>query len=312
MERDANYFLVGLISLILLVLAGVFVTWLARVQFTQDYAVYDISFVGPVRGLSEGGEVHFNGIKVGEVTKISLDPKDSKRVIARARITSDVPIRTDSYATLEPQGITGVNYVQIASGTATKPLLRDAAERGTVPVIMSQQGPLADLLEGGGTVLTRTLETINRVNQVMSDENIKSLGRTFKNIEVVTAEARDRMTVIEEAETTLKNIDRAAQSFESLSKTSEAFVNGDASKSMADVSAAAEELRTATEEARVLIAQLKEPTAEFTKTGLPRLSSAISTLQAAAESLDRLATEAEVNPRGLLSKAPAKELEVRP
>ena len=154
MERNANYFLVGLISLILLILAAVFVTWLARVQFAQDYAVYDISFVGPVRGLTEGGEVHFNGIKVGEVTKISLDPKDPKRVIARGRITSDVPIRTDSYATLEPQGITGVNYVQITAGTATKPLLRDAAERGTVPVILSQQGPLADLLEGGGTVLT--------------------------------------------------------------------------------------------------------------------------------------------------------------
>jgi len=312
MERDANYFLVGLMSLILLVIAAVFVTWLARVQFAQDYAVYDISFVGPVRGLSEGGEVHFNGIKVGEVTKISLDAKDPKRVIARARITSDVPIRTDSYATLEPQGITGVNYVQITSGTAKRPLLRDVAERGTIPVIMSQQGPLADLLEGGGTVLTRTLDAINRVNQVMSDENIKSLSHTFKNIEAVTAEARDRKAVLEEAETTLKNIDRAAQSFESLSQSSEAFVKGDARKSMNDVSAAAEELRSATTEARGLIAQLKEPTAEFTKTGLPRLSSAISTLQSAAESLDRLATETEVNPRGLVSKVPAKELEVRP
>ena len=312
MERNANYFLVGLISLILLILAAVFVTWLARVQFAQDYAVYDISFVGPVRGLTEGGEVHFNGIKVGEVTKISLDPKDPKRVIARGSITSDVPIRTDSYATLEPQGSTGVNYVQITAGTATKPLLRDAAERGTVPVILSQQGPLADLLEGGGTVLTRTLDAINRVNQVMSDENIKSLSRTFKNIEAVTAEARDRKAILAEAEVALKNIDRAALAFESLSRTSETFVNGDARKAMADVSAAAEELDVATTEARALIAQLKEPTAEFSKTGLPRLSSAISTLQAAAESLDRLATEAEVNPRGLVSKAPAKELEVRP
>lgn len=213
---------------------------------------------------------------------------------------------------MEPQGITGVNYVQITAGTATKPLLRDAAERGTVPVILSQQGPLADLLEGGGTVLTRTLDAINRVNQVMSDENIKSLSRTFKNIEAVTAEARDRKAILAEAEVALKNIDRAALAFESLSRTSETFVNGDARKAMADVSAAAEELDVATTEARALIAQLKEPTAEFSKTGLPRLSSAISTLQSAAESLDRLATEAEVNPRGLVSKAPAKELEVRP
>lgn len=312
MERNANYFLVGLISLILLILAAVFVTWLARVQFAQDYAIYDISFVGPVRGLSEGGEVHFNGIKVGEVVKISLDPQDTKRVIAKARITSDVPIRTDSYATLEPQGITGVNYVQITAGTSSKPLLKDVAARGTVPVVMSQQGPLADLLEGGGTVLTRTLDAINRVNQVMSDQNIKSLSHTLKNIEAVTAEARDRKAILAEAETTLKDIDTAALSIQSLSQSSEALVKGDARKSLADVSAAADELRAATAEARTLIVQLKEPTAEFANTGLPRLSSAISTLQAAAESLDRLATEAEVNPRGLVTKAPAKELEVRP
>jgi phospholipid/cholesterol/gamma-HCH transport system substrate-binding protein len=312
MERNANYFLVGLISLILLILSAVFVTWLARVQFAQDYAIYDISFVGPVRGLSEGGEVHFNGIKVGEVTKISLDPKDTKRVIAKSRITSDVPIRTDSFATLEPQGITGVNYIQITAGTSSKPLLKDVAPRGAVPVIFSQQGPFADLLEGGGTVLTRTLDAINRVNQVMSDENIKSLTRTFKNIEAVTAEARDRKAILAEAETALKDIDAAALALKTASDSTDALMKGDATKTLADVSAASDELKAATAEARAMIVQLKEPTAEFAKTGLPRLSSAISTLEAAAESLNRLATEAEVNPRGLVTKAPAKELEVRP
>ena len=88
MERNANYFLVGLISLILVAVAAIFIAWLANLQFNRDYGFYNISFVGPVRGLSDGGEVHFNGIKVGEVIKISLDPKDTSRVIARARVTS--------------------------------------------------------------------------------------------------------------------------------------------------------------------------------------------------------------------------------
>ena len=111
MERNANYALVGLSSLLLFAGIVIFVVWLARFQFARDYDMYDILFVGPVRGLNQGGEVHFNGIKVGEVTKIALDRNDSNQVIARVRVTSDVPIRTDSRATLEPQGITGVNYV---------------------------------------------------------------------------------------------------------------------------------------------------------------------------------------------------------
>src|SRR3954470_3221194 len=153
MEKNANYALVGLSSLILFVGLVIFVVWLARFKFSQEYDLYDIVFQGPVRGLNQGGEVHFNGIKVGEVTRIALDRTNPARVIARARVTSDVPIRADSYAPLEPQGITGVNYVQITAGTPSKPLLKQTVPRDQIPVIRSQRSALSDLLEGGGTVL---------------------------------------------------------------------------------------------------------------------------------------------------------------
>src|SRR5437763_10743570 len=120
MERNANYALVGLASTLLLVALLVFAVWLAGIR-GENYDYYDVVFQGPVRGLSQGGEVHFNGIKVGEVSKIFLDKKDPTKVVARAKVTSDVPIRVDSYGTLEPQGITGVNYIQITAGTPSKP-----------------------------------------------------------------------------------------------------------------------------------------------------------------------------------------------
>ena len=170
MERNANYALVGLSTLILTVALIVFVVWLARVRINAEYDLYDIVFQGPVRGLNEGGEVHFNGIKVGEVTKIALDKFNPRNVIARVRVTEDVPIRVDSYATLEPQGITGLNYVQITAGTGTRQLLKEADKprcerlglgRDCIPVIRSQRSAISDLLEGGGTVLTRTIEALD-------------------------------------------------------------------------------------------------------------------------------------------------------
>src|SRR6201996_7785138 len=130
MEKNANYALVGLSSLILFVGLVIFVVWLARVSFSQEYDLYDIVFDGPVRGMSQGGEVHFNGIKVGEVQRIALDRDNASRVIARIKVTSDVPIKTDSFATLEPQGVTGVNYVQITAGTKARPFLKDVTPRG--------------------------------------------------------------------------------------------------------------------------------------------------------------------------------------
>src|SRR5580693_5659534 len=125
MERNANYALVGFASMMLFVGLIIFVVWLARVQFSREYDTYDVLFIGPVNGLSQGGEVHFNGIKVGEITDIGLDKDDPKQIVARVRVTSDVPIRADSYATSEAQGITGVSYIQITPGSANQPLLKD-------------------------------------------------------------------------------------------------------------------------------------------------------------------------------------------
>ena len=200
MEKNANYALVGLSSLLLFAGMVIFVVWLARFQFARDYDLYDILFVGPVRGLNQGGEVHFNGIKVGEVTKIALDKTDSNRVIARVRVTSDVPIRTNSRATLEPQGITGVNYVQITAGTKDRPLLKTTV-KNEVPVILSQTNAISDLLAGGGTVLTRAIEALDRVSRVLSDDNIKNFTGTVKDVRGFTAELNARKAVIEDTQT---------------------------------------------------------------------------------------------------------------
>lgn len=312
MERNANYAVVGAITLALFMGLIVFAVWLAKISFNRDYDLYDVLFVGPVRGLSQGGEVHFNGIKVGEVTRIELDKSDPNRVIARISVTSDVPIKVDSYATLEPQGITGVNYIQITAGSPSAELLRDTVKGGRVPVLRSQRSALSDLLEGGGTVLTRTIEALDRVNNVLSDKNIKTFSAALGDVQAVTAEMRERKEVIADAQKALQSIDQTAQSITELANSADGLVNGDAKRTLKELGDAAAELKAAAKDARGMVGKLEGPTSDFATTGLPQLSAAIVTLQSAAESLDRLVGEVEQNPRGALSKAPAKEVEVKP
>ena len=312
MERNANYALVGFASLAIFVGMVVFVVWLARVQFAHEYSIYDIVFVGPVRGLSDGGEVHFNGIKVGEVSKVALDETDPKKVIARVRVTANVPIRQDSFATLEPQGITGVNYIQITAGTTTKPLLKDVTPRGQVPIIMTRSSALSDLLEGSGTVLNATVDALNRVNRVLSDDNIKTISATLKDVQAVTAEMRKRKELLADADATVKSIDQTAQSIKQLSDSSNALVNGDGKRTLREAAEAAEQIKAAATDTRAMIAKLQGPTTDFATTSLPQLTSAVVTLQQAAQTLNRLASEAEQSPRTLIAKPPAKEVEVKP
>ena len=312
MERNANYALVGLISTILLIGLVVFLVWLAGSGLNRDYDLYDIVFQGPVRGLSQGAEVHFNGIKVGEVSKISLDPKDSRLVIARAKVTSDVPIRVDSYATLEPLGITGVNYVQITAGTGSKPLLKNTVPNGHVPKMRSERDALSDLLAGGGYIVQRTVEALDRVNRIFSDENIKTLSATLSDVQSVTAELRDRKSIIDDAQKTLQNTDQAVLQIRDLAKSSQGLVDGDGKRAVAKIADAADDIQGAAKDLRTLLKTANGATSDFAANGLPEISASLISLQRTLDHLDQVLGEVQANPRGIVGKARAKEIEVKP
>jgi phospholipid/cholesterol/gamma-HCH transport system substrate-binding protein len=305
MERNANYALVGLISTLLLVGLIAFSLWLTAFKFGQAYDHYDIAFKGPVRGLSLGGEVHFNGIKVGKVTAISLDTVDPTFVIARAEVTSDVPIRIDSYAMLEPQGITGLNFVQITAGTPSLKLLKDTVPKERVPRIRSEPGTLSDLLDGGGSVVARADEALERINRVLSDENIERLNGMLDDLQILTAELRERKSIIADAERAVASVNEAALQIGELAESSNALVNGDGRRSMARLSDAAQNLDT-------MMSKLEGPIGDFATTGLPQIIAAIASLQHTADNLDRTLSEVQQSPQGLITKPPAQEIEVKP
>jgi phospholipid/cholesterol/gamma-HCH transport system substrate-binding protein len=312
MEKNANYALVGLSTLVLFVGLVIFVVWLARLRINAEYDLYDILFQGPINGLSQGGEVRFNGIKVGEVTKIALDRTNPSRVIARARVTSDVPIRADSYATLEPLGITGVNYVQITAGTATKPLLKDTVPHGTIPILRSQRSALSDLLQGGGTVLTRTIEALDRVNRVLSDQNIKTFSTALSDTQAVTEELRTHRQVIGDAQKALQDIDVATQKITDLASTSQNMLDTDGRRSLKNIADAAQEAKQTAAQAHALMDKLQGPTTDFANNGLPQITAALIQMRTAAQALQRLVDEIEASPQGTLAKPPSEDLKVKP
>ncbi|MGH6958421.1 MAG: MlaD family protein [Caulobacteraceae bacterium] len=312
MERNANYALVGLISTILLIALIVFVFWLTNFALSTHYDNYNVIFHGPISGLSRGGDVQFNGIKVGQVSDIQLDSKNPNLVIAKIKIRSDTPVRQDSYATLEPQGITGVNYIQITAGTAAKPLLKDTVPVGQTPNIPAQPGTISSLLTGGGTVVQQAVETLSRVNRVLSDQNIQKTTAIIGDVQAVTAELRERKAIIADADKALQDADGAAQQIKDLAKSSDTLVNGEGKQAIRKIGNAADQIDGAAKDVRAMLDKLKGPTADFATSGLPELSRAIDSLESATQHLDRVLTEVERNPQGFIAKPPAKQVEVKP
>jgi phospholipid/cholesterol/gamma-HCH transport system substrate-binding protein len=312
MEKNANYALVGLSTLILTIGLVIFFAWLARISFTHEYDIYDVLFDGPVRGLSQGGEVHFNGIKVGEVSRIKLNEFNSAQVIARIRVDGKVPIRQDSYGTLEPQGITGVNYIQIGAGSPKKALLKDVTPHDQVPIIHTQRSALSDLIEGGGTVLSRTIEALDRVNKVLSDQNIKTFSTALSDSQAVTAELRQRKAIFADAQKTIHDADAALVTINSLAGSGKELVDGDGRRTMKNLAEASESAKVAAKDLHNMLDKLNGPTSEFATTGLPQITAAAVQLQQSAESLERLANDIQASPQSALSKPIAQEMKVKP
>ncbi len=312
MERDAHYAAVGIATVALVVALAVFSIWLARLQFNKDYDVYDIVFYGPVRGLSEGGEVHFNGIRVGEVTDLNLDPDQGDQVIARIRINGTTPVRVTSRAQLEPQGITGLNYIQITAGNSQSALLKGQFGPNAVPVIQSQPSPIAELLSGSGTLLAQAVDALNRVNRVLSDDNIRSFSSSVQNVESLTNELEARKSMFQELEQALVNANAAVQEYQQLGVSARQLVDGDGREAIANINQASAEAREAAQSVNRSLSGLEGPLGDFSSTSLPQLGQTIQDLQEATRDLQALVDEVRSSPREFIGRPPTREMEVEP
>lgn len=310
MERNAHYAAVGLATVTILVLLAVFVVWLARFSFNQEYDVYDVLFTDPVRGLSVGGEVHFNGIRVGEVTDLTLDRETGNQVIARVRLDEGIPVRTDSRAQLEPLGITGVNYIQITSGTPGGPLLKDQFPDGVTPVIQSQPSPIAELLQGSGTVLSQAVDALNRINRVLSDDNIRSFSATVESVETVAAELEARRAIFDDLEVAVANANAAIVEYQGLAQDARALIQGDGADAIGHIEQAAAEAEQAARDVRAMTGQLQGPVGQFADEGLPQLTGAIAELEEATATLNELISDVNRSPREFIQRPPSQEMEI--
>ncbi len=312
MERDAHYAAVGIATVALLAALAVFTIWLARLQFNDEFDLYDIVFYGPVRGLSEGGEVHFNGIRVGEVTDLNLDPSKGDQVIARVRLDATTPVRVTSRAQLEPQGITGLNYIQITAGTDGSALLKSQYADNVVPVIQSQPSPIAELLSGSGTVLAQTVDALNRINRVLSDDNVRSFSTSLRNVEALTTELEARKGMFEDLETALESANAAIAEYQALGADARRLINTDGQEAITNINAATADARTAMASINRTATALEAPISEVATTGVPQLLEAIQGLEEATESLQSLIDDVRASPRDFISRPATEELEVQP
>ncbi len=168
METKANTALIGAFTLVVLALGFVFVYWLARGADQGATTPLTVVFQDPVTGLSVGSQVVFNGIKVGEVKTLELDPDRPNVVRAGLSVQPARSIKADTQVTLGFQGLTGVGYVEMAGGSPQLPPIWEAQEN---PTIIATRSSMQDLLAGARTILARADEVLQTLERTVSENS---------------------------------------------------------------------------------------------------------------------------------------------
>lgn len=327
METRANYIMVG--SFVLLLAFGLlgFVLWLAKFQFEQEFARYDIVFDSAVTGLSEGSAVRYRGVRVGEVISVDLDPDRPTAIRATIEVQKRTPVRADSVATLELEGLTGGRYVQLSGGSPAAPPLepppgRDRAE------IPPGHSTFEQVLEDAPEVLENVNMLLLRAQALLSDSNLKNIEQLIGNLTEVTAAIADNRGNVEKliadagatmenlreatgsleamagslqtnVETLTKRADTTLTTFETMASSIDREVtltSKDARSLIAGLQETAGNLSSATQQIEAMLAENREPIRDFTNTGLYELSNLLTEARELIVVLNRLTTEVQRDP----------------
>lgn len=184
METRAHHVLIGLVTVLVVAGAMLFGLWLTKSSVDDTFKDYEVVFNEAVSGLSRGSPVQYNGIKVGDVSTLRLDPKDPRRVLARIRLSADTPVKEDTKAKLTLAGVTGNSFIQLTGGTPQSPALK--GQDGKLPVIVASPSPISQLLNDSSDLVTNINLLLHNANQMFSENNIEHLSNTLANLDQTT------------------------------------------------------------------------------------------------------------------------------
>jgi len=145
------------------------------------YAAYD-----NVRGLNEGAAVTFNGVRIGQVKKVTLNGGDHK-IISRVEIYSDLNIPKDSRLKIVVE-ILGDKRMELLLGTKTEyaqhlDTLQGILETDMTEKVNQKLGPIA---EQADSVLQRFNEILSRPSLIQFEDKLPgTLSSLQKTIEEV-------------------------------------------------------------------------------------------------------------------------------
>ncbi len=187
METRSNHILVGSVVLFLLAALAAFIIWIAGMNrgATKEY---DIFFAQAVDGLNKGAQVTFAGVPKGIVKEIALWAPDPKFVRVRISVDKDLPVLIGTTATIDSNGFTSPPIIKLYGAVKGAPPITEPGLAG-IPQIPTRTTGLGAVLNSAPQIVERLSALVERLTEVLSDDNQRTFGNTLANIDRLTKNA---------------------------------------------------------------------------------------------------------------------------
>ncbi|HVB90176.1 MAG TPA: MlaD family protein [Beijerinckiaceae bacterium] len=182
METRAHFALIGAFTVAVVAAAFSFVLWFSGGAKPSGQKTYRLVFTSSVAGLGQGSTVLFDGLRVGEVTSLKLGD-DPNQVYARIKVDQRTPIKTDTRARLDYQGLTGVASVALLGGGASSPPL--IGKNGKPPTLYAERSDYQNIVENLQSLSGKADSVLDKANRLLGD-NAGAINETVRNLQVFT------------------------------------------------------------------------------------------------------------------------------
>jgi phospholipid/cholesterol/gamma-HCH transport system substrate-binding protein len=173
METRARYIIVGFFTVAVVVAGFLFVYWLHGSAAGKTQNFYRIRFEAPAVGLRPGVAVLFNGVRVGEVTRVQFDYQNPSGLLAEIAVDPATPVRQDTRVGIDSQGLVGAATVSLTGGSSTVNVA--PGPDGEAPLLIAKASDSENLLHAAKVALAE-LEGILSDNAQPLHEVIGNVG----------------------------------------------------------------------------------------------------------------------------------------
>ena len=196
MDSKVNFTLVGLFVVTFISALIVFIFWLGKFNTdTKEVDLYKIYLNESVAGLNIESSVKYKGVNIGVVKNININPNNSEQIKLLIEVKVNTPIKIDTYAVLESQGITGLKYIDLIGGKNSSKLLKN--NKDAIPLIKSKLSLLSSLSSSSNSIVSKVDGILTKIDTLLSNKNMKNIQNTLNNANSITANLNHTSNIVD-------------------------------------------------------------------------------------------------------------------